>query len=94
MFMNIGNREALSQFVTCRNPVAFNDDTQSEDSMEAEVNLQTNKERQRKKAQKDDKELNFILNSMQPMGISMFRSYLEWFQKKDLDSPNHQEHLE
>ena len=88
--MHIGSREPLSQFVTCGNPV-FNDDTQSENSMEAEMNLQTNQERQNKKALKEDEQLNNILNSMQPVSISMYRSYLDWFQKKDITSANHSE---
>ena len=60
------------------------------------MNLQTNCERQKKKSQtqKEDEELDTILNLMQPMGISMYRSYLDWFQKKDIVAPNHDEQFE
>lgn len=79
------SREPLSQFV-CHGLKEFNSDTQSEDSMDAEMNKQMQLEKEQKAeetAQIENKEHD-ITNEMQPMSISLYRQYLDWFTDNEL----------
>lgn len=79
------SREPLSQFV-CHGLKEFNSDTQSEDSMDAEMNKQMQLEKEQKvevSAQIVEKE-HEVTDEMQPISISLYRQYLDWFTENEL----------
>ena len=66
-------------------PIFHDDDTQSEaDSMDNAIVAQL--QRERREAPKEDK----VFDNMKPMGISVYKSYLEWFQLNDI---SHQSYI-
>ena len=77
--------EPLSQFVMHNHNSLgdLNDDTESENSMDAEVNDQLKQEQQPAKT-KEDIDIEAVTNVMQPIKISTYRQYLEWFAQHEL----------
>jgi|APSaa5957512535_1039671.scaffolds.fasta_scaffold162820_1 hypothetical protein len=64
----------------------FNDDTESEKDSMDEMKEQLAKEANNLKTGKctENKEIDSILEETEPMGISFYRSYLEWFTQNEL----------
>lgn len=84
-------------------PEVGNEDTQSEqDSMDAELNKQLNLERSNMNnpQEVENQKIANLTNLVQPMNISLFREYLEWFtqcdvlkEKPKLETPKQSEPL-
>lgn len=88
------SREPLSQFV-CHKMKEINSDTQSEDSMGAEIEKQMENEKnnqisppvkEKEREPEDDFtiKLHEITNLVQPMQISLYQQYLDWFTEHEL----------
>jgi hypothetical protein len=84
------NREPLTQFVCHPNQdFTNNSDTQSEDSLDENTKKQIKMEKE-VKGKKDDvedevtRQLNALTDKMAPMGISLYKQYLDWFTQNEL----------